>query len=250
MQALQQPVTFTPRESASGAAAFPYELRVFSHSDEPESVFRLRHATYLHEGALDEPGGGLFTDAADRCEQTVHLAAFHAQNCKCAVRMTIKGWTDPIRVLPCAQHYPAIQSAGLRKLSIAELSHIVVDPAVTSPAHRTVLYSAMLRAGLLAVQSARIAMLVAAAKPEWLQLYTRMLRFHQIGVPARYPPSKVDLTLVGGNMVGAGRREVERNAFFKTSPPEIASMREALLRCLGSSSHKQVLAHSLDGPGA
>lgn len=225
---------------------FPYDLRVMRARDAANSgvfddVIQLRAVAY------GEPlSGANFKDDADEQPQTIHIAAFRDGTCAAAVRMTIKNWNDPISVLPCAAIYSSLQSQGLRKLSIAELAHLVIDPNMADPEQRTLLYSAMVRAGLLAVHAARIAMIVIAPPSEWMALFTRILKFHPLGAPQRYHPAIEPRTLVGANMIGAGRREMEQHPFFTLSEPEIASMRAALLRCLGDTPQTHVLTQPVE----
>lgn len=249
MRPSEQPLIFLPDEPERRAAAFPYQLRVLSSSaEEVEQIFELRHTAYRHEGWIAGSAGQIVKDEADTNPQTVHMAAYDGEACTAAVRMTIKNWNDPTSILPCAGVYPALQSQGLRKLSIAELSRLVIDPAAAKD-RQTLLFGAMVRAGLTALQAARIAMIVTAVRPEWMMLFTRILRFHTLGKPAMYPPAPVAQSLVGSNMIGAGRREIGRHAFFNVSPQEVASMRAALLNCLGASPQMHVLTQPIERPG-
>ena len=239
---MQQSVLFTPGEIGKEQPSFPYELRVISVSEKPCGIFRLRHAYYCHEGWIASDSSKDYCDACDASSNTVHLAAFRGKACVGATRLSIKSWTDSISVLPCASSYPALRSAGLRKLSIAELSHLVVDPGVGDSAQRAALMGVLVRGCLLAVQATRVAMLVSAARPEWLPFYKTMLSFHIIDGPATYPPAPMALTLVGGNMIDAGRRATKRSPFFKTLPTEVSSMHAALSRCLVASANSDELA--------
>jgi hypothetical protein len=242
MRPSQKRLVFLPDDPQRRVSAFPYEVRVLRSSDpESDDIVQLRSMTYA-----DGSNAGEYIEPADSKPHSVHMAAYRDQACVAAVRMTIKNWNDAISTLPCAAVYGSLQSQGLRKLSIAELSHLVIDPRVAGAEQRTLLYSAMVRAGLLAVHAARIAMIVIAVQPEWMTLFTRILKFHTLGAPQQYPPSNVPMTLVGANMIGAGRREMERHAFFSVSEPEIVSMRAALLRCLGDTPQMHVLTQPVE----
>lgn len=163
------------------------------------------------------------------------------------MRVTLKGWTEAVSILPCAAHFPAIRSAGLRKLSIAEMSHLVTDPRLGDTAS-AVIHAALLRAALLAAQAARIAMLVTATSAERALCYARLLRFHSIGTPAPYPPGDAPLTLTGGSMVGAAGRGIARHAFFVTAEEEIASMQSQLARYRDIAGTTRPLIGLTDGP--
>jgi len=245
MQPSQTSLVFLPDDPQRRASAFPYELRVMRFAD-AHDIFQLRALAYGNQPLAGESAAGKYVDAADSNPNSVHMAAYHDGTCAAAVRMTIKNWNDAVGTLPAAAIYASLQSQGLRKLSIAELSHLVIDPRVVGGERRTLLYSAMVRAGLLAVHAARIAMIVIAVQPEWLALFTRILKFHTLGAPQHYPPATAAMTLVGANMIGAGRREMERHAFFNLSEPEIASMRAALLRCLGETPQMHVLTQPVE----
>lgn len=242
-----QSIVFAPSQLAEGLEAFPFDLRVLAHTDDCTDVFKLRHVAYVRDGLIPANRAGSVSDDGDRAAEAVQVAAYHDGRCVGSFRMTFKGWTDPVSVLPCAPHYPALQSAGLRKLSMAEISAMIIDPALTNRTHRTALYGALVRAGLIAGQVAHTAMLLVTARPEWVRFYTHLLRFHVIGAPARYPPANVELTLLGGNLAGAGARHIARSRFFHASPAEFASMRSALARALNSSPYAHSLGHSAGG---
>ena len=246
---VQDSLIFKPQACLS-TEAFPYELRVMSRPEDRAGLLRLRLAALRSDGRVDQNDVSVVNDAVDDAAQTVHVAAVTGGATAGALRMTFKSWTDQVTVLPCAAYFPAIRSAGLRKLSIAEMSHLVVDPALAESAG-AVLHAALLRAALIAAQAARIAMLVTAAVPERAAFYGELLRFHPIGAPAVYPPGSMALTLTGGSMVGtASGRGIERHAFFKTSEEEIASMRTQLFRCLSTSPRADRLPASAEGPRA
>lgn len=216
----------------SSADTGGYGIRVLSRMEDRSALIAVRRAAFERAGRLAEHApASAATDAFDDAAQTLHIAAFKgAQTCG-AMRVTFKGWTDPISVLPCAAHFVAIRSAGLRKLSIAEFSHLVTDPVLNEQAG-AVVHAALLRAALLAAQAARSAMIVTATAADRAAFYGKLLRFHPIGAPARYPPGAGNFTLTGGSMVGAAGRGIARHAFFITAEDEIASMRVQLSRCL------------------
>ena len=204
-------------------------LRVVSAREDRAQLIAVRHAAFRQAGRL-EPKAGV-EDSCDDADHTVHVGAFKGATAHGAMRVTMKSWTDPISVLPCAAHFPAICSAGLRKLSIMEMSHLATDPRLGEQAGAAI-HAALVRAALLAAQAARIAMLVTAAPAGRAAYYGQLLRFHPIGTPAPYPPGSELFTLTGGSMVGAAGRSIARHSFFVTAEHEIASMRSELLRCL------------------
>jgi hypothetical protein len=192
-------------------------------------LLALRRAAFETYGRL--ASGAAVEDTYDEAVQTLHIGAFRGSIVRGAMRVTFKSWTDPVTVLPCAAHFPAIRSAGLRKLSIAELSYLVTDPAAAE-AVGAAIHATLLRAGVLAAQAAGTAMLVTATTAERAAFYGQLLRFHPIGAPALYPPGTEALTLTGGSMVGGAGRSISRHPFFDMAAEEVDSMRTQILRCL------------------
>ncbi len=207
----------------SGARAGAYRLGVMGRHDDLSALLALRKRAFLRAGRLSAQGSSA-EDAWDAATQTLHVIATQDDALRGAVRVTFKNWTDPVTVLPCAAHFPAIRSAGLRKLSIAEMSHLVTHPELSETAG-AVIHAVLLRAALLAAYAARIAMLVTATTAERAAFYAQVLRFHPIGTPAPYPPGNVPFTLTGGSMVGAAGRGIARHSFFGISEEEVSSMR-------------------------
>lgn len=216
----------------SSASPGGYGLRVLSRLEDRSALIAVRRAAFERAGRLAEHAPlSAAEDPFDDAAPTLHLSAFKGAQTLGAMRVTFKGWTDPITVLPCAAHFAAIRSAGLRKLAIAEFSHLVTDPYLSEQTG-AVVHAALLRASLLAAQAARSAMIVTATASDRAAFYGKLLRFHPIGTPACYPPGHDSFTLTGGSMVGAAGRGIARHAFFITAEDEIASMRVQLLRCL------------------
>ena len=225
-------LVFKPPEF-TGAASCAYRLRVLDQHEDRSAVLKLRKVAFQRAGRLPANGSSTIAqDACDAASQTLHVVALQDAALRGAMRVTFKSWTEAVTVLPCAAHFPAIRAAGLRKLSIAEMSHLVTHPELSDTAG-AVIHAALLRSALLAAQAARIAMLVTATTAARAAFYGQLLRFHPIGTPALYPPGDLPLTLTGGSMVGAAGRSIARHTFFVTAEEEVASMRAHLAHCLG-----------------
>jgi hypothetical protein len=216
----------------SGARACSYSLGVLGRHDDLSALLTLRKRAFLRAGRLSAQASTA-EDAWDVAAQTLHVIATQHEALRGAVRVTFKNWTDPVTVLPCAAHFPAIRSAGLRKLSIAEMSHLVTQPEL-SEAAGAVIHAALLRSALLAAHAARIAMIVTATTADRAAFYAQVLRFHPIGTPAPYPPGDVPFTLTDGSMVGAAGRGIARHSFFGISEEEVSSMRFQLASRFGA----------------
>lgn len=243
----QDTLVFTPPEFIGGVAA-AYRMRVLGRHEDRSSLLDLRRAAFQRAGRLSKRGVAAYIeDPCDSAAQTLHVVALHDEALWGAMRVTLKGWTDAVTVLPCAAYFPAIRSAGLRKLSIAEMSHLVTDPQLGETAG-AIIHAALLRAALLAAQAARIAMLVTATTAERAAFYGRLLRFHPIGAPTPYPPGNVPSILTGGSMVGAAGRGIARHAFFVTAEDEVASMKSQITRCLGTTPAGRTTSAQAEAP--
>ncbi|MFN0218984.1 MAG: N-acyl amino acid synthase FeeM domain-containing protein [Hyphomicrobium sp.] len=225
------PFAFNPRQSTSlGSGAEPrFELKILTDEHEREAAFALRGRAYAAMGHLHVDEASSFTDRFDQLATTALFGAYDGRRLVGAMRVSFSHPWLNMSSLPCAAYYPAL--ADVKRAapgSLIEISRMAIDADIDNRSYRTTLYASLVRAGYLAAEAARVSKILIATKPDWVRFYQYMLGFEVIGQPAKYPPGDFQITLLGGSLGQAQKRQRMQNAFFRITLDEIASMRRAL----------------------
>ncbi|MGQ0457245.1 MAG: N-acyl amino acid synthase FeeM domain-containing protein [Hyphomicrobium sp.] len=228
---MPMPLAFSPRQITSlGSGAEPrFELKILTSAAERSDALSLRGRAYVAMGHIRQDDGATLSDRFDELPTTALIGAYDEGRLVGAMRVCFCHPWQTLTSLPCAAYYPALADVKRRAPgSLVEISRMAIDPAIDNRSYRTTLYAALVRAGYLAAQAARVSMILIATKPDWVRFYQYMLGFETIGAPAMYPPGDFEITLLGGSLAQAEKRQRMQNAFFKITLDEIASMRTAL----------------------
>jgi N-acyl-L-homoserine lactone synthetase len=234
------PLAFRPRQDAlppdEGSwhdDVKSFELRVLNTEAEIHDAVSLRHRAYAAMGYALEDGNGVYTDRFDSLSTTVLFGAYDHGRLVGTMRLCFSHPWQSAATLPCASHYPALKGVKSQQTGgLVEISRMAIEPGVANTSYRTTLYAFLVRGAFTAAQAAGVSMILIATRPDWVKFYKYMLGFEIIGQPALYPPGDFKITLLGGSLQQAQRRQKLQNRFFKITDEEVVSMRQAIASAL------------------
>ncbi len=237
---MTESVAFHPRQAHAaagdaipGSKKFPFDVRVLDRSSDRSDVFALRYRAYRDAWCIPLDAKEQYSDAFDDLDSTVLLAAYDADVCVGALRVNFSQPWHSADTMPCAALYPDVRVVKDRTSgTLAEMSRLSIDPAITNTSYRTTLYASLLRAGFMAAQVANVSMILIATKPDWIRFYQYMLGFKTIGEPAMYPPGTIPIALLGASFTETQKHQRAQNAFFKITEQELASMKRVIAPAL------------------
>lgn len=233
---MSQSIRFEPRQTSAVPSltpvtkASPFELRIVTDEAARREIYALRRRAY--EKLLETSpckDANEFRDAFDELPTTLQLGAYDDGRLVGAMRLCFSRLWDGLDTLPCAGHYPELNSVKrAARGALMEVSRFSIDTDISNTSYRTTLYASLVRTSLIAAEAAGVSTFLVATRPEWVKFYKYMLGFELIGEPAFYPPGDMKIALLGGSLDQARKRQRMQNAFFQIDPREITSMRQAL----------------------
>jgi N-acyl-L-homoserine lactone synthetase len=237
---MSQTLAFRPRQESLSTEegswhgnAKSFELSILEGEADIREALRLRGRAYTAIGYDIDQVDGEYTDHFDALPTTVLLGAYDQKRLVGCVRLCFASPKQPLSNLPCAAYYPALTDIHHQQPhGLIEISRLSIEPGLNNMSYRTTLYAFLVRASLTAALAAGVSMLLVATRPEWVRFYRYMLGFQQIGEPALYPPGDFKITLLGGSLEQARMRQRLQNRFFKITPDEVASMKNAITTAL------------------
>jgi N-acyl-L-homoserine lactone synthetase len=237
---MSQTLAFRPRqdslpteEGSWHGNAKSLELRILAGDADIREALRLRGRAYTAIGYDIDHVNGEYRDRFDALSSTIMLGAYDQERLVGCVRLCFAEPKRPLTSLPCAAYYPALDDVHRQQPhGLVEISRLSIEPGLSNISYRTTLYAFLVRASLTAALAAGVSVLLVATRPEWVRFYRYMLGFEQIGEPALYPPGDFKITLLGGSLEQARMRQRLQNRFFKITPDEIASMKDAIMASL------------------
>jgi N-acyl-L-homoserine lactone synthetase len=237
---MSQTLAFRPRQDSLSTEegswhgnAKSFELRILEGEADIREALRLRGRAYSSIGYGIEPIDGEYRDDFDALSTTVLFGAYDQERLVGCVRLCFAHPGQSLSSVPCAAYYPALNEVHRQQPhGLVEISRLSIEPGLSNISYRTTLYAFLVRASLTGALAAGVSMLLVATRPEWVRFYHYMLGFRQIGEPALYPPGDFKITLLGGSLEQARMRQRLQNRFFKITPDEIASMKDAITAAL------------------
>jgi N-acyl-L-homoserine lactone synthetase len=219
-------------KAAPEIGSFSFELRVATSAQEQAEILALRKRAYSAMGYETGPAFE-YTDAFDTLPTTVLVGAYDAGKLAGGLRLCFSNPWQTLASLPCASHYPALKDVKRQAQgALMEVSRLSIEPSISNTSYRTTLYASLVRAGFIGAQAANVSKILVATRPDWVRFYQYMLGFEVIGEPAFYPPGDMRITLLGGSLSLAEKRQRLQNRFFRITLEEIASMKTALAPAL------------------
>ena len=228
-------LSFHPVQSAlvPGSGRYPFAMRLLTADTDHDAVYNLRYRAYFAAGHIPADVSGQYSDRHDALMTSALIAAYDGQTCVGTLRVNFSMPWHQASTLPCAPYYPAVRALKREATGgFVEMSRLAVDPEIENRSYRTTLYASLVRAGFMAAQAANVATILIATKPEWVRFYQYMLGFRLVDEPALYPPGDIKISLLGGSLAEAQKRQRAQNAFFRITLDEIASMKAALAPAL------------------